>query len=151
MQAGAANPTRVTRFKEAGGSDLARADTGASDGASPDLLSARQLSTQPSGVPRPPGRKFTDRDEHLFFWTPLLVGLSELTFDPRPKVRYSSLEVLFNILTEHGHCFTESFWQQARPLHSPAAPPPAPAHTWQLTLGLPSQSCLWLSPASVTP
>ncbi len=30
--------------------------------------------------------RFTDKDEHVYFWFPLLVGLSELTFDPR-KVR----------------------------------------------------------------
>ena len=27
--------------------------------------------------------KFVDRDEHVYFWFPLLAGLSELTFDPR--------------------------------------------------------------------
>lgn len=27
--------------------------------------------------------RFIDRDEHVYFWFPLLAGLSELTFDPR--------------------------------------------------------------------
>ena len=27
--------------------------------------------------------KFVDKDEHVYFWFPLLAGLSELTFDPR--------------------------------------------------------------------
>lgn len=27
--------------------------------------------------------RFVDRDEHVYFWFPLLAGLSELTFDPR--------------------------------------------------------------------
>ena len=29
----------------------------------------------------------------MYFWFPLLAGLSELTFDPRPDIRYSALEV----------------------------------------------------------
>ena len=37
--------------------------------------------------------KFSDKDEHVYFWFPLLAGLSELTFDPRPDIRYSALEV----------------------------------------------------------
>jgi hypothetical protein len=32
---------------------------------------------------RGPDLKFVDRDEHVYFWFPLLAGLSELTFDPR--------------------------------------------------------------------
>ena len=31
--------------------------------------------------------RFTDRDEHMYFWFPLLAGLSELTFDPRQEIR----------------------------------------------------------------
>uniref|UniRef100_A0A061RZG9 Brefeldin a-inhibited guanine nucleotide-exchange protein 2-like n=1 Tax=Tetraselmis sp. GSL018 TaxID=582737 RepID=A0A061RZG9_9CHLO len=53
---------------------------------------------------------FTDKDEHMYFWFPLLAGLSELTFDPRPDIRYSALEVLFDILRYHGKCFSASFW-----------------------------------------
>lgn len=33
--------------------------------------------------------RFTDKDEHMYFWFPLLAGLSELTFDPRPEIRCS--------------------------------------------------------------
>ena len=92
-----------------------------------------------SGTP-PPGRiRFTDKDEHMYFWFPLLAGLSELTFDPRPEIRCacaptaherarspgasrarpararpprrtSSLEVLFDILQFHGGSFTPQFW-----------------------------------------
>jgi hypothetical protein len=40
------------------------------------------------------GLQFSDKDEHMYFWFPLLAGLSELTFDPRPDIRYSALEVL---------------------------------------------------------
>ena len=54
--------------------------------------------------------RFTDRDEHMYFWFPLLVGLSELTFDPRPELRRSALGVLFDILKCHGGSFTSGFW-----------------------------------------
>mmetsp|Transcript_7972 Transcript_7972/g.29482 ORF Transcript_7972/g.29482 Transcript_7972/m.29482 type:complete len:1752 (-) Transcript_7972:83-5338(-) len=53
---------------------------------------------------------FTDSELHVYFWFPLLAGLSELTFDARPEIRKSSLEVLFDILRFHGHLFTTSFW-----------------------------------------
>eukprot|EP00889_Picochlorum_renovo_P003417 jgi/Picre1/30447/NNA_005811.t1 len=36
--------------------------------------------------------RFTDKDEHMYFWFPLLAGLSELTFDPRSEIRiYDSI------------------------------------------------------------
>ncbi|KAG6709062.1 hypothetical protein I3842_06G114200 [Carya illinoinensis] len=53
---------------------------------------------------------FTDKDEHTSFWVPLLIGLSKLTSDPRSAIRKSSLEVLFNILRDHGHFFSNHFW-----------------------------------------
>ena len=46
----------------------------------------------------------------MYFWFPLLAGLSELTFDPRPDIRYSALEVLFDTLKFHGAAFTLPFW-----------------------------------------
>ncbi|KAJ8765103.1 hypothetical protein K2173_010586 [Erythroxylum novogranatense] len=51
-----------------------------------------------------------DWDENASFWIPLLTGLSKLTSDPRSAIRKSSLEVLFNILNDHGHLFSSSFW-----------------------------------------
>lgn len=57
-----------------------------------------------------PTIQFTDRDEHMYFWFPLLAGLSELTFDPRPEIRKGSLEVLFDILKFHGSLFSPPFW-----------------------------------------
>jgi len=33
------------------------------------------------------------RDEAVYYWFPLLAGLSELTFDPRQEIRYGALEV----------------------------------------------------------
>lgn len=41
-----------------------------------------------------------------------LAGLSELTFDPRPDVRKSSLEVLFDTLRYHGHLFSPALWER---------------------------------------
>jgi hypothetical protein len=67
----------------------------------------------PGGSLRPVGQgriRFTDKDEHMYFWFPLLAGLSELTFDPRPEIRYSALEVLFDILKFHGASFSPQFW-----------------------------------------
>ncbi|EFJ24773.1 hypothetical protein SELMODRAFT_173646 [Selaginella moellendorffii] len=55
---------------------------------------------------------FTDRDDDLHFWFPLLAGLSELTFDPRPEIRKSALEVLFDILRSHGHMFSPALWER---------------------------------------
>lgn len=52
----------------------------------------------------------TDKDDHASFWVPLLTGLSKLTSDPRSAIRKSSLEVLFNILKDHGHLFSLPFW-----------------------------------------
>lgn len=37
-------------------------------------------------------------------------GLSKLTSDPRSAIRKTSLEVLFNILKDHGHLFPRPFW-----------------------------------------
>ncbi|KAF9684738.1 hypothetical protein SADUNF_Sadunf04G0149600 [Salix dunnii] len=52
----------------------------------------------------------SDKDDHVSFWIPLLTGLSKLTSDPRSAIRKSALEVLFNILNDHGHLFSYSFW-----------------------------------------
>lgn len=56
--------------------------------------------------------QFSDKDEHIYFWFPLLAGLSELTFDPRKDIRYSALEVLFDTLKFHGAAFTTPFWSR---------------------------------------
>jgi guanine nucleotide-exchange factor len=45
-----------------------------------------------------------------FYWFPMLVGLSELTSDPRSEVRNCALEVLFDLLQEQGHNFSVLFW-----------------------------------------
>lgn len=56
------------------------------------------------------GLIFTDKDDYMSFWEPLLGGLSRLTSDPRSAIRKSALEVLFNILKDHGHLFPRLFW-----------------------------------------
>ncbi|XP_048492605.1 brefeldin A-inhibited guanine nucleotide-exchange protein 1 isoform X2 [Beta vulgaris subsp. vulgaris] len=53
---------------------------------------------------------FTGKDENISFWMPLLTGLSRLTSDPRSAIRKSSVEVLFNILMDHGSLFSRPFW-----------------------------------------
>ncbi|KAI4356815.1 hypothetical protein L6164_000804 [Bauhinia variegata] len=54
----------------------------------------------------------TDKDDHLYFWFPLLAGLSELSFDPRPEIRKSALQVLFETLRNHGHLFSLPLWDR---------------------------------------
>lgn len=56
------------------------------------------------------GQTFTDEDEIISYWMPLLTGLSTLTSDTRSAIRKSALEVLFNILKDHGHLFSRPFW-----------------------------------------
>ncbi|KAH7427467.1 hypothetical protein KP509_10G045100 [Ceratopteris richardii] len=58
------------------------------------------------------GPTFTDKDDHLYFWFPLLVGLSELSFDPRPDIRKSALDILFDTLRFHGHLFSLGLWER---------------------------------------
>ncbi|XP_015902812.3 brefeldin A-inhibited guanine nucleotide-exchange protein 2 [Ziziphus jujuba] len=53
-----------------------------------------------------------DKDDHLYFWFPLLAGLSELSFDPRPEIRKSALQVLFETLRNHGHHFSLPLWER---------------------------------------
>ncbi|XP_065859435.1 brefeldin A-inhibited guanine nucleotide-exchange protein 2-like [Euphorbia lathyris] len=53
-----------------------------------------------------------DKENHLYFWFPLLAGLSELSFDPRPEIRKSALQVLFDTLRNHGHLFSLPLWER---------------------------------------
>lgn len=39
-------------------------------------------------------------------------GLSELSFDPRPEIRKSALQVLFETLRNHGHHFSLPLWER---------------------------------------
>lgn len=49
------------------------------------------------------------KDNYVYFWVPLLAGLSKLTSDPRTTIRKGALEVLFHILKDHGHLFSSTF------------------------------------------
>ncbi|ONL96028.1 Guanine-nucleotide-exchange protein [Zea mays] len=53
-----------------------------------------------------------DKEDHIHFWFPLLAGLSELTFDLRPEIRKSALQVLFDTLRNHGHLFSLPLWEK---------------------------------------
>ncbi|GAB2224201.1 hypothetical protein Droror1_Dr00004952 [Drosera rotundifolia] len=56
--------------------------------------------------------QLADKDDHLYSWFPLLAGLSELSFDPRPEIRKSALQILFDALRNHGHLFSLSLWER---------------------------------------
>ncbi|KAJ7513781.1 hypothetical protein O6H91_23G014100 [Diphasiastrum complanatum] len=71
-----------------------------------------QNAADPSGENGFKEITFTDKDDHLYFWFPLLAGLSELTFDPRPDIRQSALQVLFDTLRYHGHRFSPGLWER---------------------------------------
>uniref|UniRef100_A0ACD5TW08 Uncharacterized protein n=1 Tax=Avena sativa TaxID=4498 RepID=A0ACD5TW08_AVESA len=58
------------------------------------------------------GAVHVDKDDTIHFWFPLLAGLSELTFDLRPEIRKSSLQVLFDTLRNHGHLFSLPLWEK---------------------------------------
>ncbi|KAK4764868.1 hypothetical protein SAY86_025958 [Trapa natans] len=56
-------------------------------------------------------REVLDRKyEDASLWIPLFAGLAKMTSDPRSAIRKSSLEVLFDILKEHGPLFSSQFW-----------------------------------------
>ncbi|TYH94023.1 hypothetical protein ES332_A12G013100v1 [Gossypium tomentosum] len=75
------------------------------DKSSDDGSSVSTVIKDNSGV-----QSFTDIDDPGSYWGPLLTGLSKLTSDSRLAIRKSSLEVLFNILNDHGHLFSQTFW-----------------------------------------
>ncbi|KAJ8900141.1 hypothetical protein K2173_024781 [Erythroxylum novogranatense] len=72
---------------------------------SPSSLEAGKDGKQDSG-------ESTDKEDHLYFWFPLLAGLSELSFDTRPEIRKSALQVLFETLRNHGHHFSLPLWER---------------------------------------
>ncbi|KAG0496888.1 hypothetical protein HPP92_001579 [Vanilla planifolia] len=74
--------------------------------------SASTVLLSPSRAKYAKDSKLMDKDDHLHLWFPLLAGLSELTFDLRPEIRKSALEVLFETLRNHGHRFTLILWEK---------------------------------------
>ncbi|KAK9051458.1 hypothetical protein SSX86_028085 [Deinandra increscens subsp. villosa] len=57
-----------------------------------------------------------DKDAHLYFWFPLLAGKEKCIynqcFDPRPEIRNSALEALFDTLRNQGHHFSLPLWEK---------------------------------------
>eukprot|EP00198_Chlamydomonas_reinhardtii_P005607 XP_001694943.1 SEC7/BIG-like ARF-guanine nucleotide exchange factor [Chlamydomonas reinhardtii] len=110
------NPEASTSFMRSGDGCADQGPSGQATAAAGTSVSAVRasepgrtpLTTSASYAHRP--LRFIDRDEHVYFWFPLLAGLSELTFDPRQEIRHSALEVLFDILRYHGGSFAQSFW-----------------------------------------
>ncbi|KAL2892394.1 Brefeldin A-inhibited guanine nucleotide-exchange protein 2 [Bienertia sinuspersici] len=56
--------------------------------------------------------ELNDKVDQLYFWFPLLAGLSELSFDPRPEIRKSALQILFDTLRNHGQHFSLPLWER---------------------------------------
>ncbi|KAK8487056.1 hypothetical protein V6N13_016274 [Hibiscus sabdariffa] len=56
--------------------------------------------------------ELVDKDDHLYFWLPLLAGLSKLGFDSRPEIRESALQVLFETLRNYSHLFSLPLWEK---------------------------------------
>ncbi|KAK4849332.1 hypothetical protein QYF36_023640 [Acer negundo] len=93
---------------------LAEGDLGASSRNKDKEASGKisQSSSQPVKEGKLDNGEMTDKDDHLYFWFPLLAGLSELSFDPRPEIRKSALQVLFETLRNHGHLFSLPLWER---------------------------------------
>uniref|UniRef100_A0A0D9VD96 SEC7 domain-containing protein n=1 Tax=Leersia perrieri TaxID=77586 RepID=A0A0D9VD96_9ORYZ len=66
---------------------------------------------QPNNLDASDGNATLHKDDHVYFWVPLLAGLARLTTDTRPTIRKGAVEVLFDILKDHGHLFSQSFWR----------------------------------------
>ncbi|KAG8070129.1 hypothetical protein GUJ93_ZPchr0006g41232 [Zizania palustris] len=66
---------------------------------------------QPNNLDPSDGNSTLHKDDHVYFWVPLLAGLARLTTDTRPTIRKGAVEVLFDILKDHGHLFSQSFWR----------------------------------------
>ncbi|CAA7052512.1 unnamed protein product [Microthlaspi erraticum] len=71
-----------------------------------------QSSLQPGKSVQQENGEIVNNNNHLNFWFPLLAGLSELSFDPRPEIRKSALQILFDALRNHGHLFSLPLWEK---------------------------------------
>ncbi|GJM97956.1 hypothetical protein PR202_ga14922 [Eleusine coracana subsp. coracana] len=56
------------------------------------------------------GKTTLHTDDHVSLWVPLLAGLAKLTADPRLTIKKGAVGVLFDILKDHGHMFSQTFW-----------------------------------------
>ncbi|KAM0072435.1 putative Sec7 domain, mon2, dimerization and cyclophilin-binding domain, Sec7 domain superfamily [Helianthus debilis subsp. tardiflorus] len=73
-------------------------------------LGSSSISVSPRQQGKDAKYELAYKEDHLYFWFPLLAGLSELSFDPRPEIRESALQVLFDTLRNYGHLFSLSLW-----------------------------------------
>ncbi|XP_039014539.1 brefeldin A-inhibited guanine nucleotide-exchange protein 1-like [Hibiscus syriacus] len=85
--------------------NIAEGELGRTGKSSDDDSSVSVVDKDDPGV-----QSSTDIDDYVSCWVPLLTGLSKLTSDSRPAIQKSSLNVLFNILKDHGHLFSQTFW-----------------------------------------
>ncbi|KAJ6940252.1 brefeldin A-inhibited guanine nucleotide-exchange protein 2-like [Populus alba x Populus x berolinensis] len=101
-------------FLQSCATKLAEGDLGSSS-RNKDKEASLKISS-PSPRTRKDGKQengeIKDKEDHLYFWFPLLAGLSELSFDPRPEIRKSALQVLFETLRNHGHLFSLPLWER---------------------------------------
>ncbi|KAG6400469.1 hypothetical protein SASPL_137303 [Salvia splendens] len=80
-------------------------------------LAEGDLGKEISGKVAPTSPKIDNEEaankvDHLYLWFPLLAGLSELSFDPRPEIRKSSLQILFDTLRNYGKHFSLALWEK---------------------------------------
>ncbi|KAI3719383.1 hypothetical protein L6452_20280 [Arctium lappa] len=95
-------------------SKLAKGDLGSSS-MNKDKEVSKKISLSPHFAKkdrRDDNGDLADKEDHLYFWFPLLAGLSELSFDSRPEIRESALEALFDTLRNHGHHFSLPLWER---------------------------------------
>ncbi|CAL4921758.1 unnamed protein product [Urochloa decumbens] len=91
---------------------LAEGDIGSSRLKDSPASNSNPPSPHLAGDGKQEGAVLADKDDHIHFWFPLLAGLSELTFDLRPEIRKSALQVLFDTLRNHGHLFSLPLWEK---------------------------------------
>ncbi|KAL8495472.1 hypothetical protein ACS0TY_019568 [Phlomoides rotata] len=58
------------------------------------------------------GGELADKVDHVYLWFPLLAGLSELSFDPRPEIRKNAVQLLFDTLRNYGQHFSLALWEK---------------------------------------
>ncbi|KAF8687786.1 hypothetical protein HU200_042722 [Digitaria exilis] len=56
------------------------------------------------------GNATVQKDGYVSLWEPLLGGLAKLTTDPRLTIKKGAVGVLFDILKDHGHLFSQMIW-----------------------------------------
>ncbi|GMJ01407.1 BIG2 [Hibiscus trionum] len=94
-------------------SKLAEGDLGSSSmNKDKDSGDTSQSSPNKGNNGRQENGELMDKDDHLYLWLPLLAGLSKLGFDPRPEIRESALQVLFETLRNHSHLFSLPLWEK---------------------------------------